>query len=133
MEDVANPDALAQVREAHDHLMNAFVAGTSDEYFDCFHEEASFVFAGEALLQPRSAYRSTWDRWQREGVRFTDAAAYDIRVRVVGDTAVVTHRLRTTVIADGIESVDRERESIVFSRVGGRWLALHEHLSAEET
>jgi uncharacterized protein (TIGR02246 family) len=127
------PVAFSQVREAYDRLMSAFASADTTKYFDCFHEDASFVFPGEAVLDSRAAYRSTWSRWHREGLRFTDVVGDDVRVRVMGATAVVTHRIETTVVADGKVSVDRERETIVFSNVGGRWLAVHEHLSPEET
>jgi len=125
-------DAIAQVREAYDRLMSAFASGSTDEYFACFHEDASFLFPGEVLLEPRSAYQEAWSRWEQEGVRFWDVVADDIRVRVLGDTAVVTHRVRTGVVDDSDASVHRERETIVFSRMGGRWLAVHEHLSPED-
>jgi ketosteroid isomerase-like protein len=115
-------EAVSQVRAAYDRLMSAFARGDTNEYFDRFHEDASFVFPD----------RSTWSRWQREGLRFTDVVADDVRVRVIGATAVVTHRIETTVVADGKASVDRERETIVFSEVGGRWLVVHEHLSPED-
>ncbi len=124
---------VSQVRDAYGRLMDAFREGNTDAYFGCFHEEASFIFPGEALLEPRSAYRAVWSGWQQEGVRFTDVVADDIRVRVFGETAVVTHHLRTTVAVGEHETVDRERESIVFAHVGDRWLAVHEHLSADET
>jgi len=54
-----------------------------------------------------------------------------VRVRVFGDTAVVTHRIATTVDAGGETTVDHERESIIFARMAGQWLAVHEHLSPE--
>ena len=134
MSDLSNdPLAISQVREAYDRLMSAFASADTDEYFECFHENASFVFPGEAVLDSRAAYRSTWSRWEREGVRFTDVVAHDVRIHVVGAAAVVTHLIETTVEADGETSVDRERESIVFCKVDGRWLAIHEHLSPEET
>lgn len=126
-------EAVPQIRTAYDRLMKAFSEANTDEYFDCFHAEASFVFPGESVLESRAAYRSAWLRWQHEGVRFTDVVADDVRVRVIGTTAVVTHRIQTTVEAEGETSVDRERETIVFSKVGGRWLAIHEHLSPDET
>lgn len=127
-EESTSPD-IRQVREAYDQLMNAFVSGDSDKYFACFHEDASFLFPGEPLLEPRSAYRSSWLRWQDEGVRFSGVVADDVRVRVFGDTAVVTHRIKTTVHAGGESTVDRERESIIFTRTAEGWLAIHEHLS----
>ena len=112
--------------------MSAFASADTDRYFDCFHEDASFVFPGEPVLDSRDSYRSTWSRWHQEGLRFTDVVADDVRIRVMGAMAVVTHRIETTVVADGKTSVDRERETIVFSNIGGRWLAVHEHLSPEE-
>lgn len=124
--------ALGHVREAYDRLMNAFTKGAADEYFACFHEDASFVFPGEPVLEPRAAYRSTWSRWEREGVRFTEVFADDVRIRVFGDTAVVTHRIATTVTTGGNPRVDHERESIIFARSAERWLAVHEHLSAAD-
>jgi len=123
--------AISLVREAYDRLMGAFSSADTDEYLECFHADASFVFPGESVFDSRDAYRSAWLRWQREGVRFTDVVADDIRVRVIGTTAVVTHRIQTTVEAEGETSVDRERETIVFSNVDGRWLAVHEHLSPD--
>jgi uncharacterized protein (TIGR02246 family) len=117
------------VREAYERLMNAFADGDPDGYFGCFHEDASFLFPGEPIMEPRSTYRSAWDRWEQEGVRFTDVVTEDVRVRVFGDTAVVTHRIASTVEAGGQTTVERERESIVFARAAGRWLAVHEHLS----
>ena len=122
-------DAVTQVQEAYERLMRAFSSANTDEYFDCFHEDASFVFPGEPVLDSLDSYRSTWSRWQEEGVRFTEVVADDLRIHVVGTSAIVTHRIRTTVEADGTTTVDRERETIVFSRIGGRWLAVHEHLS----
>lgn len=126
-------DAAKQVRNAYERLMSAFTGASTDAYFDCFHDDASFVFPGEPVLDSRAAYRSTWSRWQREGVRFTNVVTDDVRIRVVGSTAVVTHSIQTTVDADGKTTVDRERESIVFSNVDGRWLAVHEHLSPADT
>ena len=118
-----------EVREAYERLMDAFALGVTDEYFACFHEDASFLFPTEPLLEPRTAYRSAWLRWVDEGIRFTDVVTDDVRVRVFGDTAVVTHRIATTVDDGGKVTVDRERESIIFARTAGRWLAVHEHLS----
>ncbi|HET7928388.1 MAG TPA: SgcJ/EcaC family oxidoreductase [Actinomycetota bacterium] len=133
MGDGGDAALISSVREAYDRLMRAFASADTDEYFDVFHPGASFVFPGESVLDSRDAYRAAWLQWQREGVRFTDVVADDVRVRVIGGTALVTHRIRTTVEAQGQTIVDRERETIVFSNVGGRWLAVHEHLSADNT
>ena len=131
MDESAESMAIRDVEGAYEQLMNAFASGDSDKYFACFHQGASFLFPGEPLLEPRSTYRSAWSRWHDEGVTFTDVAADDVRIRVFGNTAVVTHRITTTVNAMGKTTVDRERESVCFARTAGRWLAVHEHLSPE--
>ena len=132
MEDEGDSAVVSPAREAYDRLMKAFANADTDAYFDCLHADASFVFPGESVWDSRDAYRAAWLRWQREGVRFTEVIADDVRVRVIGGTAVVTHRIQTTVEAQGETNVDRERETIVFSNVGGRWLVVHEHLSADD-
>lgn len=133
MSEEADTAAIAEVREAYERLLSAFERSDTEEYFDCFHEEASFVFPGEPVMNSRATYRSTWLRWEREGLRFTDVVTDHVVIRVIGATALVTHRIRTTVVTGRESSVDRERETIVFSHIGGRWLAVHEHLSPEET
>ena len=51
------------------------------------------------------------------------------RVATDGDTAVLTHSVRTTVSTSAGREELRERETIVFHRCAeGRWLAVHEHL-----
>jgi uncharacterized protein (TIGR02246 family) len=123
---------VADVRQTYDRLMAAFARGATEEYFACFHPDASFFFPGEGKLEGRSAYRAAWEQWQDEGVRFTDVVATDVRVRIIGAAAIVTHRIETTVITDGNTNVERERESIVFARDRDRWVVVHEHLSADE-
>lgn len=131
-DETADHAEAADVRQTYDRLMAAFGRGATEEYFACFHPDASFFFPGEGLLEGRSAYRAAWDRWHEEGIRFTDVVATDVRVRIIGSAAIVTHRIQTTVVADGSTDVERERESIVFARDRDRWVAIHEHLSADE-
>ena len=125
--------AVAEVRAVYDRLMNAFVAGDAEGYFSCFHEDASFYFAGDPLLEPRSAYEAAWKTWEREGIPFTDVVADDLRIRVFGSTAVLTHTVGPAGTIDGEQTAGRERESIVFARIDGRWIAVHEHLSSDES
>ena len=124
--------AVEEVRAAVDTLVAAFGRGDLDAYFDCFSPDATFLFhSTDALLPSTADYRCEWARSQDEqdfGV--LDCATSDTVVRLHGDTAVLTHRVRTTVTASGARSVLHERETIVFRRQeDGRWLAVHEHLS----
>jgi ketosteroid isomerase-like protein len=124
--------AVDEVRWAADTLVAAFGRGDLDAYFACFSTDATFLLhSTEDLLPSTADYRCEWARWEEEqefGV--LDCSTSDTHVRVHGDTAVLTHRVRTTVTASGATSVLHERETIVFRRQDdGRWLAVHEHLS----
>ncbi len=124
--------AVEEVRAAAETLVAAFGRGDLDAYFDCFSADATFLFhSTDALLPSTADYRCEWARWEDEqdfGV--LECATSDTVVRLHGDTAVLTHRVRTTVTASGATSVLHERETIVFRRQDdGRWLAVHEHLS----
>jgi uncharacterized protein (TIGR02246 family) len=126
--------AAEEVQRAAGALVAAFGRGDLEAYFACFAPDASFLFPTTAGLLPSTdAYRREWARWEAEdGFRVLDCSTSDTDVRVFGDTAVLTHRVRTTVSASGTTSVLHERETIVFSRQDdGRWLAVHEHLSPE--
>jgi ketosteroid isomerase-like protein len=124
--------AEQEVRRAADTLVAAFRGGDLDTYFACFDPQASFLFpTTDALLPSTADYRREWARWVSEDdFAVLDCTTSDADVRLHGDTAVFTHRVRTTVRASGDTTVLDERETIVFHRqVDGRWLAVHEHLS----
>jgi ketosteroid isomerase-like protein len=126
--------AAEEVRQAAGALVAAFGRGDRDAYFACFAPDATFLFpTTTGLLPSTDAYRREWARWEAEdGFRVLDCATSDTDVRLHGDTAVLTHRVRTTVSAAGAPSVLHERETIVFARQDdGRWLAVHEHLSPD--
>ena len=121
-----------EVRRAAEALVSAFGSGDLDAYFGCFADDATFLFhTTDRLLTSTEAYRREWARWAAEdGFRVLDCTTTDSVVQVLGETAVLTHRVRTTVATDEGESVLHERETIVFARQDdGRWLAVHEHLS----
>ena len=124
--------AEAEVRRAADALVSAFASGDLDAYFACFADDATFLFhSTDRLLTSTEDYRQEWARWVAEdGFRVIDCSTSDTVVQVLPDTAVLTHRVRTTVATHEGEDVLHERETIVFARQdGGRWLAVHEHLS----
>ncbi|PBD25270.1 DUF4440 domain-containing protein, partial [Pseudomonas aeruginosa] len=53
-------------------------------------------------------------------------------VSLQGDLAIFSHDVATRLRLQGTESLNRERETILFrlEQQEGRWLACHEHLSA---
>ena len=128
-------DAIEEIRRAAARLMEAFSTGDEDGYFDCFHPDATFLFHGVDPIGSRDEYRALVRTWKDEhGFRVQSSASHDPDIRMFGDTAILTHRVTTIQMWDGDESTLHERESIVFQRQGdGRWLAIHEHLSADGT
>lgn len=128
-------DAIEEVRAAAARLMEAFSTGDEDGYFDSFHPDATFLFHGVDPIGSRDEYRALVRTWKDEhGFRVLSSTSHDPDIRVFGDTTIFTHRVTTTQMWDAEESTLHERESIVFQRqADGRWLAIHEHLSADET
>jgi ketosteroid isomerase-like protein len=126
--------AEGEVRRAAAALVSAFGRSDLDEYFACFAGDATFLFHTTGrLLTSTDDYRREWARWATDdGFRVLDCATGDTVVQVLGSTAVLTHRVRTTVSTHEGEAVLHERETIVFAQQpGGRWLAVHEHLSPD--
>jgi ketosteroid isomerase-like protein len=127
----ALPADADEVRRAADVLVRAFGTGDLDTYFSCFADDATFLFhTTDRLLTAPGEYRREWARWVAEdGFRVLDCTTRDAVVQLLGDVAVLTHRVRTTVATHEGEAVLDERETIVFARRDGRWLGVHEHLS----
>jgi ketosteroid isomerase-like protein len=122
-----------EVRAAAADLVAAFGQGRVEDYFACFDPGATFLFPTTAdRLGSLAAYRERWRRWELEdGFRVLGCDSSDVAVQLLGDVAVLTHDVRTEVQVRGQPHVLAERETIVFARrADGRWLAVHEHLSA---
>ena len=122
------------VASAAEALVAAFGSHDVPSYFDAFDPAATFLFyTGGHLLESRAAYEEEWRSWEASGFRVLDCRSLEPRIqRLTDDVAVFTHRVRTrTRDADGEHDL-AERETIVFRRdATGRWLGVHEHLSAE--
>jgi ketosteroid isomerase-like protein len=122
----------AAVLAAAAQLVEAFGAHDVPRYFDCFAEDATFLLHdSDDLIGSRADYLSTWQAWEQDGFRVLGCRSLQPRVQLVtADTAVFTHRVRTTLA--GAEEAASERETIVFRRdLAGRWQAVHEHLSID--
>ena len=123
----AAAEALAAARA----IVAAFAANRVDEYFACFHPDATFIFSETpSVLASRAEYRSEWARWVEEGFEVVSCTSGDQCVRVFGALAVFTHSIATRLRTASGEEETRERETIVFARQDdGAWLAVHEHVS----
>ncbi|SDH92806.1 nuclear transport factor 2 family protein [Pseudomonas panipatensis] len=132
-----NDACVAQVLEAARDLVAAFARTDTEAYFAAFSEDASFIFhTWPQPLPTRAAYREVWEGWLREdGFAVLDCQSSNTVVSLHGDVAIFSHDVATRLRIQGAESLNHERETIVFRRTQeqGRWLAVHEHLSAAPT
>ncbi|MDH4441835.1 MAG: nuclear transport factor 2 family protein [Rhizobium sp.] len=126
-------DTRTAVLAAANALVAAFGRHDSKAYFDAFAPEATFVFYNlDRTLANRAEYEAEWALWERrDGFKVTACRSTERSVQVLGDVAIFTHRVETEVSLGGEAMINHERETIVFARqADGRWLAVHEHLSA---
>jgi ketosteroid isomerase-like protein len=126
-----DPVTTAEIESAAQRLMAAFAATSTDDYFDCFTPDATFVFHSEPIrLNSRGEYRALWQNWLKEGWRVTGCTSSNPRVQIAGPCAVFSHDVQTVVAVAGATETLHERETIIFSRMeSGEILAVHEHLS----
>jgi ketosteroid isomerase-like protein len=120
------------VSDAVDALVAAFAATDTEAYFAAFAPEATFVFHPEAArLEDRAEYERLWAGWVLEGWRVESCTSTERRIQILGDTAVVSHRVHTVTSVGGATDESHERETIVFALTpSGSIIAVHEHLSA---
>jgi ketosteroid isomerase-like protein len=127
-------DPADDVMRAAAALVAAFGAHDVPGYFGSFAPEATFLFyTTPRLLRSRAEYLAEWESWEKHGFRVLECHSVEPEVHVLSeDVAAFMHRVRTrTRDADGGHDL-AERETIVFRRdAAGRWLGIHEHLSAE--
>lgn len=116
-------------------LVAAFAAHDRERYFDSFAPNASFIFySSDRVFQSRAEYESEWKDWEATGFKVLACTSLNSNIMLLAsDVAVFTHQVRTTLnTADGVINTG-ERETIVFQLLDGRWLGVHEHLSADPT
>ena len=122
-----------EVRAAATNLVEAFSRHDTEAYFAAFAPEATFIFhSTPEVLESRDAYRSLWSTWESEGFHVLECVSTNAEVRMLGeDVGVFFHDVATSVDTAGERLESRERETIIFQRVGDAWLAVHEHLSVD--
>jgi ketosteroid isomerase-like protein len=125
--------SIEAVRQAATALVAAFGAHDAEAYFNAFDESATFLFYNfDRLLTSREDYRAVWLDWERDGFHVVGCASTDQSVQMLSeDVAVFTHVVRTTLAEGDGSVVTGERETIVFQLRDGRWVGVHEHLSAD--
>lgn len=125
-------DLVRDVGAAADDLVEAYGRHDVSAYFDHFAEDATFIFHPvDQVLGTRAEYEQLWSTWETEdGFHVQSCHSEEGAIRMLGESAAVfTHNVTTVVSTSGSEETLHERETIVFEHRGGRWLAVHEHLS----
>jgi ketosteroid isomerase-like protein len=123
--------AEGQVIEAAVALIDAFARNDRPRYFAAFAPEATFIFhSTNRVLASRAAYEAEWDSWVRDlDFKVKDCVSTHRVAKVYGSVGVFTHQTETHIATKDGEQSYHERETIIFHNVGGKWVAVHEHLS----
>ena len=127
---------IQEVLAAAAKIVDDFGHHRTEAYFSGFAEDASFIFYTHTeRLDSRAAYEALWVNWQTEdGFKVHACRSTNQKVQLIGnDAAVFTHLVSSDVEFAGEVSTIEERETIVFEKLNGRWLAVHEHLSPESS
>jgi len=126
-------DTKTAVLAAADTLVASFGRHDTKAYFDAFSPTATFVFYNlDRTLLSRAEYQAEWELWEtRDGFNVRACQSSDRNLQLLGEVAIFTHSVETELAMGGETMTNHERETIVFARQNdGRWLAVHEHLSA---
>jgi ketosteroid isomerase-like protein len=125
--------SLIEVVAAADAIVAAFGRHDPKAYFALFAPEATFVFhTSPRRLDSRAEYEAEWAKWEREdGFRVRSCRSTDQKAQLFGDVAVFSHSTRTEMSTKQGDDVMLERETIIFHRREGRWVAVHEHVSLD--
>ena len=124
-------DPISEVVAASKAIITAFGRDDPSTYFALFDSAATFIFyTTPQRLESRAAYEKEWIAWRRDsGFRVRSCVSSDQRVQVLDDVAILSHFVRTEISTTQGGTTLYERETIVFHRREGKWIAVHEHLS----
>jgi chlorite dismutase len=121
-----------EVLEAAAKIVADFGSHKKTDYFSNFSEAATFVFYTHTeRLGSRAEYEKLWESWESEdGFQVHDCKSTNQLVQSIGDNfAIFTHDVESSVELGGETSTVFEKETIVFEKQAGSWIAVHEHLS----
>ncbi|MFZ4117371.1 MAG: YybH family protein [Rhodoluna sp.] len=123
-----------QVLDAAAKIVSDFGSHNTEAYFSGFTPDASFMFYTHSeRLNSRAEYQELWAKWESEdGFKVHGCISTNQLVQLIGeDAAVFSHLVESRIEFGGEVSTIHERETIVFAKIDGSWLAVHEHLSPE--
>lgn len=124
----------AEVLAAAAKIVDDFGHHRTVEYFAGFCSSATFMFYTHTeRLNSRAEYQELWAKWESEdGFKVHGCRSSNQLVQLLGDSAAVfSHYVSSDIEFGGEVSTIAERETIVFEKQRGAWVAVHEHLSPE--
>jgi ketosteroid isomerase-like protein len=125
-----------EVLSAAATIVDDFGHHRTAQYFAGFAPDATFMFYTHTeRLNSRAEYETLWSQWEtNDGFRVHGCRSSNQKVQELGDSAAVfTHLVESDVEFGGEVSTITERETIVFEKRAGAWVAVHEHLSPESS
>jgi len=125
-----------EVLEAAAEIVAAFGSSKKEKYFSLFSPDATFIFySSNRRFDSRAEYEAEWNAWEADGfvVHGCASSLQKVTFHASDTVAVFTHTVRTDLTIAGDRMQTGERESIIFEKVGGQWIAIHEHLSLDPT
>jgi len=126
--------ATQEVLDAAAKIVDDFGHHRTAEYFAGFAADASFMFYTHSeRLNSRADYQALWQQWEtQDGFKVHGCRSSNQLVQLIGENAAVfSHLVSSDIEFGGEVSTIAERETIVFAKQNGRWVAVHEHLSPE--
>ena len=126
--------ATQEVLDAAAKIVDDFGHHRTAEYFAGFAADASFMFYTHSeRLNSRADYQALWQQWEtQDGFKVHGCRSSNQLVQLIGDhAAVFSHLVSSDIEFGGEVSTIAERETIVFAKRNGGWVAVHEHLSPE--
>ncbi|MFZ9702266.1 MAG: YybH family protein [Candidatus Nanopelagicales bacterium] len=113
------------------HLVSCFAQHDFDKYFECFADDAVFIFhTSNNVLRNKAEYQKEWKKWEQEwGFKVESCKSTNQLVQLFNDVAIFSHTVDTTLNTSAGKKSFTERETIVFQFQNDKWIAVHEHLS----
>jgi ketosteroid isomerase-like protein len=114
-----NP-AISQLQNAEQIWVRALVESNADLLTNLIDDEFSFI-GPDGQFEDRAAYLAGYRALPRMGVAVESVDMDDVKIRVLGDTGVVTGHVVAKVKVQGQQIVEDVRFTRIYQRRGETW------------
>lgn len=119
-EDSANAGDLEQLAQAERSWQRALETGDV-RLLERFVDDACTFIGPDGQLEEREAYLAGYRELPKLGVRVNKISMDQVKMRVLGDTAIVTGHVVAQLSVQGQPMVEDVRFTRVYARRGERW------------